>query len=52
VERLTVDGRGLLGKPGVSYLVRTGGTRLLFDAGLSGGRARPALAHNTGVLRG
>jgi 7,8-dihydropterin-6-yl-methyl-4-(beta-D-ribofuranosyl)aminobenzene 5'-phosphate synthase len=50
VERLTVDGRGLIGEPGVSYLVRTGTTRLLFDSGLSGGRARSALAHNAGVL--
>jgi hypothetical protein len=50
VERLTVDGRGLVGEPGVSYLVRAGGTRLLFDSGLSGGRVRSALAHNAGIL--
>jgi 7,8-dihydropterin-6-yl-methyl-4-(beta-D-ribofuranosyl)aminobenzene 5'-phosphate synthase len=50
VERLTVGGRGLIGEPGVSYLVRTGATRLLFDSGLSGGRARSALTHNAGVL--
>ncbi len=50
VERLTVDGRGLIGEPGVSYLVRAGGTRLLFDSGLSGGRVRSALAHNAGIL--
>lgn len=49
VERLTVDGRGLIGEPGVSYLVRAGTARLLFDSGLSGGQARSALAHNAGV---
>ena len=38
VERLTRDGSGLAGEPGVSYLVRAGGTRVLFDSGLSGGR--------------
>ena len=37
VERLTPDGSGLAGEPGVSYLVRAGGTRVLFDSGLSGG---------------
>jgi 7,8-dihydropterin-6-yl-methyl-4-(beta-D-ribofuranosyl)aminobenzene 5'-phosphate synthase len=50
VERLTVGGRGLIGEPGVSYLVAAGATRLLFDSGLSGGRARSALAHNADVL--
>jgi 7,8-dihydropterin-6-yl-methyl-4-(beta-D-ribofuranosyl)aminobenzene 5'-phosphate synthase len=50
VERLTVDGRGLIGEPGLSYLVRAGGTRLLFDSGLSGGRNRSALAHNADAL--
>jgi 7,8-dihydropterin-6-yl-methyl-4-(beta-D-ribofuranosyl)aminobenzene 5'-phosphate synthase len=50
VERLTVDGGGLIGEPGVSYLVRADGTRLLFDSDLSGGQARSALAHNAGVL--
>jgi 7,8-dihydropterin-6-yl-methyl-4-(beta-D-ribofuranosyl)aminobenzene 5'-phosphate synthase len=50
VERLTADRRGLIGEPGVSYLVRAGGTRLLFDSGLSGGRAHSALAHNAGTL--
>jgi 7,8-dihydropterin-6-yl-methyl-4-(beta-D-ribofuranosyl)aminobenzene 5'-phosphate synthase len=49
VERLTPGGTGsggLRGEPGVSYLVRAGGTRLLFDTGLSGGRARSALVAN------
>jgi len=50
VERLTAGGRGLIGEPGVSYLVRADATRLLFDSGLSGGQARSALAHNGGVL--
>jgi 7,8-dihydropterin-6-yl-methyl-4-(beta-D-ribofuranosyl)aminobenzene 5'-phosphate synthase len=53
VERLTADGAasgGLRGEPGVSYLVRADGTRLLFDTGLSGGRARSALAANAGQL--
>jgi hypothetical protein len=36
VERLTADGSGLAGEPGVSYLVRAGGARVLFDSGLSG----------------
>src|SRR5262245_46046077 len=43
VERLTPDSAppgALRGEPGVSYLVRAGGTRLLFDTGLSG-RAGP-----------
>ena len=38
VERLTPDGdsaRVLLGEPGVSYLVRAGTTRLLFDTGFN-----------------
>src|SRR6266487_1413650 len=49
VERLIPDGAGtgaLRGEPGVSYLVRADGTRLLFDTGLSGGRARSALVAN------
>jgi 7,8-dihydropterin-6-yl-methyl-4-(beta-D-ribofuranosyl)aminobenzene 5'-phosphate synthase len=49
VERLTPDNAppgGLRGEPGVSYLVRAGGTRLLFDTGLSGGRPRSALVAN------
>jgi len=50
VERLTVDDVGLVGEPGLSYLVRAGGTRLLFDTGLSGGRARSALVHNADRL--
>jgi 7,8-dihydropterin-6-yl-methyl-4-(beta-D-ribofuranosyl)aminobenzene 5'-phosphate synthase len=50
VERLTRDGSGLAGEPGVSYLIRAGGTRVLFDAGLSGGKARSALARNAQEL--
>jgi 7,8-dihydropterin-6-yl-methyl-4-(beta-D-ribofuranosyl)aminobenzene 5'-phosphate synthase len=50
VERLPVDGKGLVGEPGLSYLVRAESTRLLFDAGLSGGRTRSALAHNADRL--
>jgi 7,8-dihydropterin-6-yl-methyl-4-(beta-D-ribofuranosyl)aminobenzene 5'-phosphate synthase len=51
VERLTPEeGGGLVGEPGLSYLVRAGGTRLLFDVGLSGGRARSALVRNAGSL--
>lgn len=50
VERLT-SGEGLIGEPGLSYLVRAGDTRLLFDSGLSGGRVRSALAHNADKLR-
>jgi 7,8-dihydropterin-6-yl-methyl-4-(beta-D-ribofuranosyl)aminobenzene 5'-phosphate synthase len=50
VERLTPAGSGLRGEPGVSYLVRAGGTRVLFDSGLSGGKPQSALAHNAGLL--
>src|SRR3974390_272866 len=50
VERLTPDGSGLAGEPGVSYLVRAGGMRVLFDSGLSGGKPESALAHNARVL--
>ena len=50
VERLTRDGSGLAGEPGVSYLVRAGGARVLFDSGLSGGKARSALARNAEKL--
>lgn len=45
VERFTRGG-GLTGEPGVSYLVKAGSTRLLFDSGLSGGRAQSALTSN------
>ena len=38
VERLTPDGSGLTGEPGVSYLIRAGGMRVLFDSGLAGAR--------------
>jgi 7,8-dihydropterin-6-yl-methyl-4-(beta-D-ribofuranosyl)aminobenzene 5'-phosphate synthase len=34
----------------VSYLVSAGGRRVLFDSGLSGGKAVSALAHNARVL--
>ena len=50
VERLTPEGSGLKGEPGVSYLVRAGGRRVLFDSGLSGGRPESALAHNARML--
>jgi 7,8-dihydropterin-6-yl-methyl-4-(beta-D-ribofuranosyl)aminobenzene 5'-phosphate synthase len=50
VERLTADGRGLAGEPGISYLVRAGGTRVLFDSGLSGGKPDSALARNARTL--
>ena len=50
VERLTPDGSGLHGEPGVSYLVSAGGLRVLFDSGLTGGRPESALAHNARLL--
>ena len=50
VERLTRDGSGLAGEPGVSYLVRAGSTRVLFDSGLSGGRVSSALVANAEML--
>jgi glyoxylase-like metal-dependent hydrolase (beta-lactamase superfamily II) len=50
VERLTPEGSGLKGEPGVSYLVRAGGRQVLFDSGLSGGKPESALAHNAQVL--
>lgn len=50
VERLTPEGGSLSGEPGVSYLVRADGTRVLFDSGLSGGRPESALARNARVL--
>jgi 7,8-dihydropterin-6-yl-methyl-4-(beta-D-ribofuranosyl)aminobenzene 5'-phosphate synthase len=50
VERLTGGDGHLVGEPGVSYLVRAGDTRLLFDSGLSGGRVSSALAHNANRL--
>ncbi len=34
----------------MSYLVSAGGTRVLFDSGLSGGKAESALAHNARIL--
>ena len=49
-ERLTLEGSGLKGEPGVSYLVRAGGRRVLFDSGLSGGRPESVLAHNARAL--
>lgn len=50
VERDTAGDEALRGEPGLSYLVRAGGTRLLFDVGLSGGRIRSALVRNAGRL--
>jgi hypothetical protein len=50
VERATPDGSGLAGEPGVSYLIRAGGMRVLFDSGLSGGKPQSALAHNAQIL--
>ena len=50
VERLTPGGSGLAGEPGVSYLIRAGGMRVLFDTGLSGGKAESALARNAQML--
>ena len=50
VERLIPEGSGLSGEPGVSYLVRAGGTRVLFDSGLSGGKRESALARNAQLL--
>lgn len=50
VERLVREGSGLTGEPGVSYLIRAGGMRVLFDSGLSGGRPRSALAGNATML--
>jgi 7,8-dihydropterin-6-yl-methyl-4-(beta-D-ribofuranosyl)aminobenzene 5'-phosphate synthase len=50
VERLVPEGSGLAGEPGVSYLIRAGGMRVLFDSGLSGGRPQSALAHNASML--
>ena len=50
VERLTRDGSGLTGEPGVSYLIQAGGARVLFDSGLSGGKARSALVRNAEKL--
>jgi 7,8-dihydropterin-6-yl-methyl-4-(beta-D-ribofuranosyl)aminobenzene 5'-phosphate synthase len=51
VERL-VPAAHLRGEPGVSYLLRAGPTRLLFDAGLNRrGEARSALVHNAEVLQ-
>lgn len=54
VERLTSDGPAggrLLGEAGLSYLVRTGDTTLLFDTGLNmRGVDRPALVENAATL--
>ncbi len=50
VERVTPD-PGLLGEPGLSYLVTAGTTRLLFDTGLNlQGRADSALIRNAATL--
>ena len=40
----------LAGEPGVSYLVRAGGARVLFDSGLSGGKRESVLARNARTL--
>lgn len=50
VERLIPEGAGLTGEPGVSYLIRAGDMRVLFDCGLSGARPQSALARNAPVL--
>ncbi len=50
VERLVPDGSGLIGEPGVSYLISAGSRRVLFDSGLSGGKPDSALVHNARVL--
>lgn len=55
VERLTGSDRpgavALRGEPGLSYLIRAGGVRLLFDAGLNLGRGpRSLLLDNAGAL--
>jgi 7,8-dihydropterin-6-yl-methyl-4-(beta-D-ribofuranosyl)aminobenzene 5'-phosphate synthase len=50
VERLTRDGSGLAGEPGVSYLIQAGRARVPFDSGLSGGKARSALVRNAEKL--
>lgn len=50
VERLTAA-PGLVGEPGVSYLITAGGTRILFDSGLSGGRRQSALTQNATALK-
>jgi len=51
VERLTVGHRELGGEPGVSYLIEAGGTRIIFDCGLSGGREHSVLTGNAVQLR-
>jgi 7,8-dihydropterin-6-yl-methyl-4-(beta-D-ribofuranosyl)aminobenzene 5'-phosphate synthase len=51
VERL-VPSEGLTGEPGVSYLLRAGGTTLLFDSGLNfRHQARSALMRNADSLQ-
>jgi len=50
VERLTGEVDDLAREPGLSYLVRAGNTRVLFDSGLSGGRVRSALVRNADRL--
>jgi 7,8-dihydropterin-6-yl-methyl-4-(beta-D-ribofuranosyl)aminobenzene 5'-phosphate synthase len=49
VERHT-DRAGLLGEPGVSYLIKADGLTLLFDTGLGTGRGRTVLESNAGTL--
>jgi len=49
VERHT-EGAGLLGEPGVSYLIEADDLTLLFDTGLGTGRDRTVLESNAGTL--
>jgi 7,8-dihydropterin-6-yl-methyl-4-(beta-D-ribofuranosyl)aminobenzene 5'-phosphate synthase len=49
VERFTA-GAALAGEAGVSYLIRAGRARILFDCGLSGGRDPSALVRNAQQL--
>lgn len=49
VER-HVQGPGLHGEPGVSYLIRAGDLSVLFDAGLGTGRGRTVLESNADRL--
>jgi len=59
VQRLTITplidarttGAPLIGEPGVSYLLQTDETRILFDLGLNGRRTTPSpLQHNANIL--
>src|SRR6476646_8701115 len=51
VERLA-SSADLKGEPGVSYFIKAGATRLLFDTGLNArGLSRPALVENADRLK-